>query len=195
MPQTPPITARTGAIAIGAALPGAAARINPPRPPAAMPAIAPPVDAPLHVGGPLRDRVRGRRRNSLERRADHIVDRCCCRWESGRCRVVLFFDDVEDEAVAVARDRADEARLARVVAERAPDGADRLAERALGHDHAGPDAVEDLAAMHGLVAALDQQDQEIEVPGNERDLAALADEEPPLRRQREITEAISNQSG
>ena len=36
--------------------------------------------------------------------------------------------------------------------------------------------------MHGLVAALDQQDQEIEVPGNERDLAPLADEEPPLRQ-------------
>jgi hypothetical protein len=41
------------------------------------------------------------------------------------CVVVLFDDAVADELVAVARHGADEARLARVVAERAADGADR----------------------------------------------------------------------
>ena len=86
-----------------------------------------------------------------------------------------------DELVAVARDGADEARLPRVVAERAPDGAHGLAERAVRHDHVGPGAIEDLAAMHRLAAALDQQEQEIEIPRDERHLASVPEEEPPLR--------------
>ena len=96
--------------------------------------------------------------------------------------VVLFLDHLGmDELVAVARDGADEARLARVVAERAADGAHGLAERALRHDDVGPDAIEDLAAMHRLAAALDQQEQEIEIPRDERHLASVPEEEPPLR--------------
>ena len=47
-PQPAPITARTGAMAIGAVLPGVAARASPPTPPAAIPARAPPAEAPVH---------------------------------------------------------------------------------------------------------------------------------------------------
>ena len=122
-------------------------------------------------------------------------DRCGRRGRLGSRRrgVVLFLDHVGmDELVAVARDRADEARLPRVVAERAADGAHGLAERALRHDDVGPGAIEDLAAMHRLAAPLDQQEQEIEVPGDERHLAPVPEEEAPLRRQRELTEAVSD---
>ena len=86
-----------------------------------------------------------------------------------------------DELVAVARDGADEARLPRIVAERAADGAHGLAERALRHDDVGPGAIEDLAAVHRLAAALDQQEQEIEIPRDERHLASVPEEDPPLR--------------
>ena len=115
------------------------------------------------------------------------------RLGSRRRGVVLFLDHLGvDELVAVARDRADEARLPRVVAERAADGAHGLAERALRHDDVGPGAIEDLAAMHRLAAPLDQQEQEIEVPGDERHLASVPEEQAPLRRQRELTEAVSD---
>ena len=59
-----------------------------------------------------------------------------------RVTVLLLDDAFEHETIPVARDRADVARLARVVAERAAQGAHGLAERAVGHDHVGPDAVE-----------------------------------------------------
>jgi hypothetical protein len=46
--------------------------------------------------------------------------------------------------------------------------------------------------MHRLAAALDQQEQEIEIPGDERHLPSLPDKKPPLRTQCELVEAISN---
>ena len=110
--------------------------------------------------------------------------------------IVLLFDDIrEDEPVAVARDRADEARLARIVAEGAAERPDGLAQRAVGDDDVRPDAIEDVAAVHRLVTPLDQQDEQVEIARDERHLAAFAQEEPAPRREREITEAVSNHDG
>ena len=110
--------------------------------------------------------------------------------------IVLLFDDIrEDEPVAVARDRADEARLARIVAEGAAERPDGLAQRAVGDDDVRPDAIEDVAAVHRLVTSLDQQDEQVEIARDERHLAAFAQEEPAPGREREITEAVSNHDG
>ena len=56
---------------------------------------------------------------------------------------VRDLDDVADKLVAVARDRAYELRRLRPVAQRPPDRANGLAERAVGDDDIGPDAIED----------------------------------------------------
>ena len=72
------------------------------------------------------------------------------------------------------RDRADVARLARVVAERPPNRADGLAERAVGHDDVVPDVVEDVATMHRLVPVLDEIDQQIEIARDQRQLGVAA---------------------
>jgi hypothetical protein len=99
-----------------------------------------------------------------------------------------------DEAVPVARNRADVARLARVVVERAPDGADGLGERAVRDDHVAPDRAHDLAAVHGLVAPLDQQHQQVEVPRDQRHVVPAAREAPLVRRQSERAEAVEPRS-
>ena len=81
---------------------------------------------------------------------------------------VRDLDDVADELVAVARDRADELRRLRPVAQRAADRANGLAERAVGDDDIGPDAVEDLLARDRALSLGDEQDEEIEVFGMSR---------------------------
>ena len=48
-----------------------------------------------------------------------------------------------------------------------------LAERAVGDDNVSPDRVEDVAAMDGVAAALDEEHEEIEVAGDERLLASV----------------------
>jgi hypothetical protein len=49
--------------------------------------------------------------------------------------------------------------------------------------------------VHGFVPPGDQQHEKIEIPGDERHLAPVAEEEPSLWRQRKITEAISSHDG
>src|SRR4026209_1510817 len=89
-----------------------------------------------------------------------------------RAVVIVFDDAVEDETVAGAGYGADEARLPRVVLERATDGPHRLAERAVGDDDVAPDAVEDVAPVHRLVPVLDEEDEKVEVARDERLLGA-----------------------
>src|SRR5687767_4843634 len=61
--------------------------------------------------------------------------------------VVRFLDDSWiRELIAVTRDRADEARLAWIVAERPSQGAHGLRQRAVRDDDVAPDAIENLAA-------------------------------------------------
>jgi hypothetical protein len=91
----------------------------------------------------------------------------------------------------VAGNRADEARFARIVAERPADRADGLAERALGHDDVAPHPIEDVAAVHGLVPVFDEVDEQIEIARDQRLLASLANEHPPLGRDDEITKPIT----
>ena len=63
-----------------------------------------------------------------------------------RRRVLGFLDDIrEHEAVAMARHRANEDRLARIIVERPPQRANGLRQRAIRDDHVGPDAIEDVA--------------------------------------------------
>jgi len=105
--------------------------------------------------------------------------------------LIVFFDNVcEDEPVAVARDRANKARLARVVFEHPPDRSNRLAQRAVGNDDVVPDALEDLAAMDRFAATLDEEDQQIEIAWDERQLASVSDEDPAAGREHEFTETI-----
>ena len=87
--------------------------------------------------------------------------------------VIRAFGDVrEHELVAVPRDRAHEGGLARLVAERAPQAAHGLGERAVRDHDVAPHDVQDVAARHRLVPPLDEQDQEVEVARDERHLAA-----------------------
>ena len=106
--------------------------------------------------------------------------------------IVLFFDDVGvPESRAVPGDGPDEARLARVVTERAPDRANRLTQRAVRDDDVAPDTVEDVAPMDRLVPALDEKDQEVEISWNERLLASIGAEHAAARRHDVMAEAVA----
>src|SRR5262245_3317399 len=91
-------------------------------------------------------------------------------------------------------DGSDEARLARVVAERPADGADGLAQRAVGNNNVVPYTIEDVAPMDRLVPPLDEKHEQIEVARDERLLQTLANERSAARREDEIAEAIPRHS-
>ena len=113
----------------------------------------------------------------------------------GNSLVILLFDDGrENESIAVARYGADESRLAGVIAERAAERPDRLAQCAIGYDDIAPDPFEDLPPMHGLVATLDEKDQEVEVARDERQLASVADEQSSARGEDELVEPVAGHS-
>ena len=135
------------------------------------------------------ERIGGRRRRPDPRQA-------ACDVRPMRPLVVVFLLQHvgKHEAVAVAGHRANEARLARVVAERPADRANRLAQRAVGDDHVVPHPVEDVAPMHRLVPAFDEKDEQIEIARNERPLVPAVDEHPAPRRKDEIAEAIARHS-
>src|SRR5262249_5345507 len=109
--------------------------------------------------------------------------------------IVFFLDDFRtDESIPMTRHGPDESRIARIVAERAPDRANRLTQRAVGDDDVAPDVVEDLSSMHRLVPMFDQKDEQVEVARDERLLDASANEHAPFWREREIAEAITGHS-
>ena len=91
----------------------------------------------------------------------------------------------------MARHRAHETRLAGIVAEDPADCPDSLAQGAVGDDDIAPDAIEDVAAMHGLAAPLDEKHKQVEIPRDERLLAPVADEQAASRRQDEFVETIA----
>jgi hypothetical protein len=127
--------------------------------------------------------------DTLQQRLDGIgrVSRSRHDRRSHRVRAVplgfiIFFGDIgENELIAVARYGAHESRLARVVSEDAPDGSDRLAERAVGHDDVGPDAIEDVAAVNGFAAPFDEKHEQIEIARDERLRAAAAKQHAAAR--------------
>ena len=70
----------------------------------------------------------------------------------------------------------------------------RLAQRTVGDDDVAPDVIEDVAPMHGLVAALDEKDQEVEVSRDERDFPPAAQKNAPAGREGELIKEIAGQS-
>jgi hypothetical protein len=95
---------------------------------------------------------------------------------------VILLDHVcEDKTISMAGYGANEPRLARVIDERATNGANGLAQRAVRDDDVAPDTIENVTAMHGLAATLDEEHEQIEVTGDESQLASIADEHPAAR--------------
>ena len=90
----------------------------------------------------------------------------------------------------MTRHGANEERLARIVIERPPQRANGLRERAIRDDDVGPDAIEDLAAADRRGAALDQQDQQIEIARNQRQAAAVPEQLPLAYGKDEFAEPI-----
>jgi hypothetical protein len=126
-------------------------------------------------------RRRGRRRR------DH---------SGGPLAIVFLLDhSCEDELVSMPGHRADEARLARVVPEHTADRADGLAERAVGDGHVRPHRVEDVAAMDGVAAAFDEEDQEVEVARDERLFLSIAQQDASAGREDELAEAVAGHGG
>jgi hypothetical protein len=56
------------------------------------------------------------------------------------------------------------------------------------------DALEDVAAMHSLVAMLDEKDEQIEIARDQTYLAIAAQEQSLTRRQREVTKPVALQA-
>ena len=88
--------------------------------------------------------------------------------------VRLFGDVVVDELITMPRHRADETGIFGRVAETFSKDPDRLCHRPVGDDDVVPNLVEDLFAVHGLVAPLDKKHEQIEVARDERDLRVAA---------------------
>ena len=110
--------------------------------------------------------------------------------------LVRLLDDLgEHEAIAVARDGADEGRLAGIVAQRAAQRAHGLAERAVRDDHVAPDRVQDLPAVHGLVPPLDQQHQEVEVARDQGHLAPAPQQQAAGGGEDEVGEDVARPWG
>ena len=65
-------------------------------------------------------------------------------------------------------DRADELRRLRPVAERPADRSHGLAQGAVRHHHVSPDTIEDLVSRDGPVPFVHEQDQQVEVTGDQR---------------------------
>ena len=96
----------------------------------------------------------------------------------------------KDELVTVARHRANVGGLARDVAERAAQDANALAEGAVGHHHVAPHDAVDVAAVDRLVAACDEQREQVEVARDERHRQARERERAAPERQLEGAEAV-----
>ena len=84
-----------------------------------------------------------------------------------------------------------ETGLARIVSEDSANGANGLAQCAVRNNNVAPDAIEDVPAMHRLMASFDEKDEQIEVARDERLLLAGAHEDPTPGREDEITETIA----
>ena len=110
--------------------------------------------------------------------------------------LVRFLDDVvPDEAIAVPLHRSDEGRRARIVAQRASEDPDGLAQGAVGDHHVAPDRVENLAPRHRLVAPLDEHDEQVEAARHQRQLSTVADERPPAGGQGVTGEPVARWAG
>src|SRR5262249_9382022 len=106
----------------------------------------------------------------------------CGRSRGLRITLVVFCGDIrKNKTVAVARHRSNKPWLARIVADRPADRPNRLAQGTVGDDHIAPDAIEDVAPVHGLAAMLDEKDEQIEVARDEGHFLAVSEEQPAAR--------------
>jgi len=130
----------------------------------------------------------GAGREKPKRILERVVIGCLddlCGSEASRCErpFIRLLDDVRvDELVAVPGDRANEPRLPSVVTQSATETPDRLAQRPIGDHDVAPDGIEDLSPVHGPVPVPDQEEEQVEVARNEREIASPGDEDPPGRR-------------
>ena len=63
--------------------------------------------------------------------------------------------------------------------------------RFVQNDDVAPNAVENLAAMDGVASSLDEEDQQIEITGDQRELPTVADQQPLQCRKSEVTEPVA----
>jgi len=86
---------------------------------------------------------------------------------------------------------AHKTRLSRIVAKHAADRPDGLAQRAVRHDDVGPDAIEDVAPVYCFGSPFDEEQKQVKVPGDERLLLPVTQEEPTAWRENEFAEAVA----
>ena len=110
-----------------------------------------------------------------------------------RTVIVLLDDFGEHEPVSMSSHGANEQRFPRIVAQRAAQRANRLAQCAVGDDNVAPDAVEDVATMDGFVAALNEKYEKVEVARNQPQLATVAEERSAAGRKSELAETKAGQ--
>ena len=111
----------------------------------------------------------------------------------GHLPVVEFLDHVgPDELVAMARHRANEPRLAGIVAERTPERSDSLRQRSVRHDDVAPHLLEDGLLGHRVSPAHDEQQQKIEVLRDQRNRPPVSQQQPLARREHEVGEPKSD---
>ena len=96
--------------------------------------------------------------------------------------------DRRDEAVAAPVQRLDVRRRLRVVAERLAQHADRLGQRRVGDERVLPDRVDQLLPVDDLAGALQQQLEHAEHARRQRDLRAVAAQQPAVRIEGERAE-------
>src|SRR5215208_5017328 len=91
-----------------------------------------------------------------------------------------------DKLIAVPRYGSNESRLTGIVAEGAPQGSNRLRERAVGNDDVSPDVRENRVLRDCLPAPNDQQQQQVEVARDQRYRPSAPEQQPLTRRDREL---------
>ncbi len=122
---------------------------------------------------------------------ERFESRVVGRRRLGRAFSIHFLEHVRiDEAVAVSGDGPNEVRIAWVITQGATEHANCLGQRSVGNHDVAPHGVQDVLAMHRLVAPLEQQQQQVEVPRDQRHRLPLLQEGTSGGRDDEIRETV-----
>ena len=103
----------------------------------------------------------------------------------------LLASNFSDEAIAVLGHRLDEARIARLVAQRGPERADALGQRLVGDRHRAPDLFVEPVLGNQAACIPDQQRQRIEIARIERHRASGTQQDALIAIDREFAEEIT----
>ena len=134
-------------------------------------------------------RLAGDQEETIDEGVESVLDRHT--WDGGywnRLDVGLLGHAGVHELIPVTRYGSDELRLARVVAQRAPERAHRLRERAVGDDDVAPDGGEDRVFRHRVVPPLHEHDEQVEILRNEGDGRAVPQQHALPRCEHEVVE-------